>query len=161
GQRLVEGLLLAVSIRQVVLAVGDPGLHAGAVERSGRDLPGGDGFGVTAAEMTDDPEIVGRAARGGMIAVSARRHQGLGYEFGRCGEVGADEGDGAARVERMTLDAMLAELARPAQGAIDPLQALFVAAEPRLRNAVEQREGRILELTLLARAQELDDRGMM
>ena len=116
---------------------------------------------MTAAEMTDDPEIVGRAARGGVIAVAACRHQGLGAEIGCNAEVAADEGDGAARVQRMTLDAMLAELARPGQGAIDPLQALVVAAEPRLRDAVEQLEGRILELALVARAQELDDRGMM
>src|SRR5207249_5630209 len=34
-------------------------------------------------------------------------------------------------------------------------------AESRLRDAVEQGEGRIVELALLARAQELDDRGMM
>ena len=109
-----------------------------------------DRFGVTATQMADDAQIVRGAAGRGVIAVAARGHQGLGAEIGRFGEVAADEGDGAARVERVTLDAMLAELARPAQGAIDPLQALFVAAEPRLRDAVEQREGRILELTLLA-----------
>jgi hypothetical protein len=73
----------------------------------------------------------------------------------------ADEGDGTARVERVTLDAVLALLARVRERAIDPLDALCMAAKARLRDAVEQREGRILELALLARAQELDDRGMV
>src|SRR5260370_23025629 len=81
--------------------------------------------------------------------------------MGRFGQVAADEGDGAARVERMPLDAVLGKLARPVQRAIDPLETLFMPAQPRLGDAVQQRKGRILELALLARAQELYDRGMV
>ena len=96
-----------------------------------------------------------------MIAVAARRHQGLGAEIGRFGEVAADQGDRAARVERMPLDAVLAALTRPVQRAIDPLETLLMPAQPRLGDAVQQRKGRILELALLARAQELYDCGML
>ncbi|PYO86878.1 MAG: hypothetical protein DMD66_12230 [Gemmatimonadetes bacterium] len=96
-----------------------------------------------------------------MIAVAARRHQRLRTEIGRFGQVAADEGDRAARVERMTFDAVLAKLARLVQRAIDPLQTLFMPAQPRLGDAVQQRKGRILELALLARAQELYDCGMV
>jgi len=61
----------------------------------------------------------------------------------------------------MALDAMLAALTRSGEGLIDPLEALFVPAEPRLRDAVQQGEGRVGELALVARAQELDYRGMV
>src|SRR3989442_14146086 len=61
----------------------------------------------------------------------------------------------------MTLDAMLVALTRSGEGLIDPLQGLLVPAQPRLRDPVEQRVGRIGELALVARAQELDYRGMV
>ena len=111
--------------------------------------------------MTDDPQVVRGAAGRRVIAVAARGHQGLRAEIGRFGEVTADEGDCTPGVERMALDAMLAALTRSGEGLIDPLEALFVPAEPRLRDAVEQGEGRIGELALVARAQELDYRGMV
>ena len=44
---------------------------------------------------------------------------------------------------------------------VDPLQALLVAAQASLGDAVEQRERRIFELALVTRAQVLDDGGMM
>jgi hypothetical protein len=97
-----------------------------------------------------------------MIAVAAGRHEGLRAEICRFAQAAPDEGNGAARVERMTLDTVLAQLARLGQGPVDPLQALFVPSEPRLRDAEQQCQGRgALELGLIARAQELDHRGVM
>jgi len=111
--------------------------------------------------MADDAQIVRGAAGRGVIAVAARGHQGLGAEIGGFGEVAAEEGDRAPRVERVTFDAMLLALTRSGEGLIDPLEALFVPAEPRQRDAVEQGEGRIGELARVARGQELDYRGMV
>src|SRR5207247_8675606 len=70
-------------------------------------------------------------------------------------------GDRAARIQRMTLEAVLAQGTRIRQGLIEPLEAVLVPAEPRLGDAVQQSEGRIGELALVARAQELDDRGVV
>src|SRR6266850_2683731 len=111
--------------------------------------------------MADDTQVVRGAAGRGVIAIAARGHQGLRAEVSGLGEVTADEGDRAPGVERMTLDAMLAALARCGEGLIDPLETLFVPAEPRLRDAVEQGEGGLGELALVARGQELDYRGMV
>src|SRR6266511_1369801 len=111
--------------------------------------------------MADDAQVVRGAASRGVIAIAARGHEGLRAEIGRFGEVTADEGDRAPRVEGMALDAMLVALTRGGESPIDPLPALVVPAEPRLRDAIEQREGRIGELGLVARAQELDYRGMV
>src|SRR4029077_10146909 len=72
----------------------------------------------------------------------------------------ADEGDRAPGVERMTLDTVFAALTGSGEGLVNPLKALFVPAQPRLRDAVEQGEGWIGELGLVAPAQELDARGM-
>src|SRR6059036_2789628 len=84
--------------------------------------------------MADDAQVVGGAAGGGVIAIAARGHQGLGAEIGRLGEVAADEGDRAPRVEGMALDAMLVALTGRDKGLIDPLQALLVTAQARLRD---------------------------
>jgi len=56
-----------------------------------------------------------------MIAVAARGHEGLRAEIGGFGEVAAHQGDGAARVQRMTLDAVFATL--PGLDPRDPLRA--------------------------------------
>jgi len=61
----------------------------------------------------------------------------------------------------VTLDAALAALARARQGQVDPLQALFVPAEPRLRDAVEQREGRVFGARSGRDCPGTDHRGMM
>jgi hypothetical protein len=61
-----------------------------------------------------------------VIAVAARGHQGLRAEIGGFGEVAAEEGDRPPRVERVTLDAMLAALTGGGEGLVDPLEALFV-----------------------------------
>src|SRR6266699_1708669 len=160
-QRLIQRTLLAIRVGQVVQAVGDARLHTGAMVGCGGDLPRGNGLGVAAAQMADDAQVVRGAAGRGVIAIAARGHQGLRAEVGGFGEVTADEGDRAPRVERMTLDAMLAALPRRGEGLIDPLETLFVPTEPRLRDAVEQGEGGLGELALVARAQELDYRGMV
>src|SRR6185503_4768283 len=111
--------------------------------------------------MADDPQVVRGAAGRGVIAIAARGHQGLRAEIGRFREVPADEGDRAPGVERMSLDAMLPALTRAGEGLIDPLETLCVPAEPRLRDAIEQGECRVGQLRLIARAQELDYRGMV
>ena len=61
----------------------------------------------------------------------------------------------------MTLDAMFAERTGPDEGAVDPLDALIVAAEPCLGDAVQQGESRIVCELALAGAQVLYDRGMV
>jgi hypothetical protein len=97
-----------------------------------------------------------------MITIATGRHEGLRTEVRGFAEMAADEGDGTARVERMALDAVLTALAGMGQRPIDPLEALLVPPQPRLRDAVQQRQRRsILQLALLARAEELDDCGVM
>jgi hypothetical protein len=74
-----------------------------------------------------------------MIAVAARGHQGLRAEIGGFGQVAVDECIGAAGVERMTLDRVLAQPAGLHQRQLEPLERLLVPAKPSLRDAVEQR----------------------
>jgi len=96
-----------------------------------------------------------------MIAIAAGGHQRLSAEVGGLVEVPADEGDRAARIQRMTLDTMLAELTGTDEGAVDPLDALGVTAKPCLGDAVqESQRRRVCELALV-RAQVLNDRGMV
>jgi hypothetical protein len=77
-QRLVERALFAVGVREVVVAIDDTSRHAGAGgQAAARDFPGGNGFGVPAAQMADDAQVVRGASGGGMIAVPARGHEGL------------------------------------------------------------------------------------
>jgi len=102
-QRLVERALLAVRVGQVVHAIGDARLHAGAMVGSGGDLPRGDGFGVAATEMADDAQIVRGAAGRGVIAVAARGHQGLVQKSAASVRVAAEEGDRAPRVDALTV----------------------------------------------------------
>ena len=131
------------------------------MESGSGDFPGRNGFRVTATQMTDDPEVVRRAAGGRMIAIAARGHQRLGAEVGGFVEVPADEGDRAARIQRMTLDAVLAKFPGTDEGAVDPLDALSVTAEPCLGDPVQQGESRRVCELALVRAQVLNDRGMV
>jgi hypothetical protein len=61
----------------------------------------------------------------------------------------------------VTLDPMLTALTGAGECAIDPFDALLVAAHASLRDAVEQREGRIFEFIRRPGAQVLDQRRMM
>jgi hypothetical protein len=85
-------------------------------------------------------QIVGRPAGRGVIAVPAGRHEGLGAVIGGFGEVAAYEGDRATGAQRMPLDGMLALPTGLRAGLLEPLEALLMPAEPRLRDAVQERQ---------------------
>ena len=157
GERFIECTLLAIRVCQVVVALRDAHLLADTVERGCGDFPRGNRFGMTATQVTDDAEVIGGATGRGMIAVAARRHERLRAEIGGFRQMAVDEGEGTTRVQRMALDRGLAEPAGLHQCELEPLQRLLVAAKPRLRDAVEQRQGwRVAELRALATSEELD-----
>ncbi len=120
GQRAVERPLLPIRDRQVVVAFGDALGHSSPLERGDGDLPGPDRFRVPPAQVADDPQIVGRAAGRGQIAVPAGDQQGLREVIRRFVDPPADKGDGAPRIEGVTLDRLVVPLARLLQRQIQP-----------------------------------------
>ncbi len=144
-----------------MVALGNALAQTCLVEGGGGDLPGPDRLRVPPAQVADDPQIVGAAADCGTIAVAAGGHEGLREAVRGLVDLPADQGDGAPRVEGVTLDRRVVLLARPLQRHIEPAQAFPVAPEARLRRPVQQREARrIRELGLFARAQVRDDLGV-
>ena len=157
-QRAVELSLLAIRDPEVVVTLGDALLPTGAVEGGDGDVPGPDRFGVSPPQVTDDPQIVGAAADRGIVAVSARDHEGLREVVRRFVDPPADQRDGAPCVERVTFDCLLVQLARLVQRHLQPAQSFGVAPEPCLRGPVQQREaGRLRQFAPRAAAEVLDD----
>src|SRR5439155_15372992 len=126
-----------------------------------RDLPGSDRLRVASPQATDDAQVVGAAGGGGKITVPAGDHEGLREVICRFVDLPADQGDGAPRIESVTLDRLLVTRARLAQRPIEPPESFIVAPEPRLRGPVQQRQAqRILELAP-ARAEVVDHLGVV
>ena len=113
-------------------------------------------------QVADDPQVVGAATRRGQIAVPAGGHEGPREAVRGLVDSPADQGDGAPRIERVTLDRRLGVPARLVEREIHPTQAFLVPPEPRLRGSVQQREARrSRELGPFSRPQVRDDLGVL
>src|SRR3989454_292329 len=142
-QRAVERPLLPIGDPQVVVALGDALPYPSPVEGAEGDLPGPDRLGVPPPQVTDDPQVVAAASRRGKIAVPARDHEGLREVVRRLIDPSADQGDGAPRIESVTLDRPLVPPTRFIQRQIEPPQSLIVAPQPRLRGPVDRKSTRL------------------
>src|SRR5439155_23973372 len=123
-------------------ALGDALTQTRALEGRERELPRPDRLRVASPQIADDPQVVGAATRRGQIAVPAGAHEGPCKAVCCLVDPPADQGDGAPRIERLTLDRRLVLPTRLVQRQIHPAQSLVVPPEPRLRGAVQQRQAR-------------------
>ena len=161
-QRAVERALLPIGDPQIVAALRDALSQTRPVESGNRDFPRPDGFRVAPPQVADDPQVVGGPTGRGVITVPAGDHERLREVVRRFIDPPADEGNGTACIEGVTLDRALLQLARLMYRAVQPEQAFIMPPEPRLRGPVQQGEiGRILELGPRPRAQVLDERSVL